>query len=375
MSKVKVYRPSQPSPKPNSDAMFWVFYLAAIIFGGMVTWMAVRSHFNVKDYQQGYEAYKTANCAEAIPHFKRITSRWLPVDVNQIAHRSETRINECEAYQKALTYQEKGHLVSSLITYNSILARYIGTELRPSIQKKASEVFTQNEITKLTDPKLCNQLEPFQRHQIFEKTSQKLPLLYQACANQYHNQGEYSQAVVFYEQFLQLYPQHQLRSDVEIALFQTLIAEAEAKGAREIAQPPAVGETLLGYTEVEIQNDSPTTLRFMFAGAERSSLDMKPCPECQIYKTQEEKPEGCPNKGPVQQFKLKPGDYEIVVNSVGKVRTIPFRGQWNLEDGVKYRICFIVVDFPIADNQNDLPEGDRIPADRSEPNGDSELRF
>ncbi|MCT7958529.1 hypothetical protein [Laspinema palackyanum] len=349
MSKVKVYRPYQPSPEPNPDSAFWVFYLAAIVFGGMVTWMAVRSHFNVKDYQQGYEAYKTENCAEAIPHFKRITSRWLPVDVNQIAHRSQTRINECEAYQKALTYQEKGHLVSSLITYNSILARHPSTELRPSIQKKAGELFTQTEITQLTDPKLCNHLEPFRRNQIVEESSQKLPILYRACAQQYQTQEEYSKAVVFYEQFLKAYPQHHLSPETKQLLVQALIAEAQQQGAGIISQPSSSGYSDSSYTVVQIQNDSPTRMQLVFSGPEDRIEELEPCFECETFI--KNKPESCPELGPIGRYTLPPGDYKIVVKSADEHRVTPYRGDWTLEAGNTYAPCFYIVNEPV----NELP--------------------
>lgn len=373
MSRIKVYRPYQPSPEPNPETIFWVFYLAAIIFGGMVTWMAVRSHFNVKDYQQGYEAYKTENCAAAIPHFKRITSRWLPVDINQIAHRSETRLNKCEAYQKALTYQEKGHLVSSLITYHSILARHPNTELSPTIQKKASELFTQTEITQLTDPKFCNELEFFRRHQLVEEISQKLPLLYQACANQYQTQGEYSQAVVFSERFLKAYPQHPLQPEIKQLLAQSLIAEAQQQGAGIISQPSSSGSSDSSYTVVQIQNKSPRRMQIVFSGPETRIEELEPCFECERHT--KNNPEFCGKLGPVGRYTLPPGDYKIVVKSADKHRVHPFRGDWTLQSGNTYSECFRLVPNPVDQQPRRKPEMELLTPLAGEQRSLSALKF
>lgn len=78
-------------------------------------------------------------------------------------------------------------------------------------------------------------------------------------------------------------------------------------------------------------------------------------------------PRGCPNKGPVKTYKLKPGGYQVLVKAISSnkwnaskleveelsqaelkqssevANVQPFTGQWSLGTGQEYRSCFFLI--------------------------------
>ncbi|MEC4802630.1 MAG: hypothetical protein SAJ12_02510 [Jaaginema sp. PMC 1079.18] len=63
--------------------------------------------------------------------------------------------------------------------------------------------------------------------------------------------------------------------------------------------------------------------------------------DCETFYNQQ--PEGCPAKGPVQRYTLKPGQYDVVVKSVTQKTVRPFAGTWQLNSNAIYSSCFFIV--------------------------------
>ena len=305
----------------------------------------VRSHFNQQDYKRGYEAYKTGDCPTAIGHFNGVIHRWSPVDANHLSQRAQTRKTECEAYQQAITEKQNGQWVSSLITYNNLLANHPATELRPIIHQNAAQLLAETAPNQLTEPAFCQQLESFRRNEIIPGIGATLPAFYRDCGDRQQAEGKYSQAVIFYEQFLKAYPNHEIAPSIQEKLVQTLLAEAQEQGAGTILQPSASGYTESGYTVVQIQNDSPTRMQLVFSGPEDRIEELEPCFDCETYFGKG--PETCPARGPIGRYTFPPGDYKILVKSIDEYQVTPYRGDWNLEDSLTYQHCFYIIQNPL----------------------------
>jgi hypothetical protein len=144
-----------------------------------------------------------------------------------------------------------------------------------------------------------------------------------------------------YENFLVEYPDHSLASDVEAALARSIVAQAKAAGAGEIPAPEFSGSTGSEFTEVVIQNDSPERLRIVFSGPDSRVEDLEACSSCQKYFGIG--PTFCPEQGPIGRYTLKPGQYEIVVESVSDTGVTPWIGDWGLLSGDEYSSCFFIV--------------------------------
>ncbi|AFY82459.1 tetratricopeptide repeat protein [Oscillatoria acuminata] len=347
MPKIYYYPPSSPETPGNSG--LWLRYLMAVVLGLFCGGMLLRSHFNKQDYKRGYEAYKTGDCPTAIGNFNGVIHRWSPVDAHQLSQRAQTRKTECETYQQAITEQQNGKSVSSLITYNNLLANHPTTELRPLIHQNAAQLFAETKPTQLTEPEFCQQLESFRRHEIIPGIGAKLPAFYRDCGDRNQAEEKYSQAVIFYEQFLKAYPDHEIAPTIKEKLVQTLIAEAQQQGAATILRPPASGTTESGYTVLQIQNDSPSRMQLVFSGPEDRIEELEPCFDCETYFGKG--PETCPGLGPIGRYTVPPGDYKILVKSIDEYQVTPYRGDWNLEDSLTYQQCFYIIRDPLRQQQ------------------------
>ena len=54
-------------------------------------------------------------------------------------------------------------------------------------------------------------------------------------------------------------------------------------------------------------------------------------------------PEECPSLGPVAQYIVAPGEYDVVVKSGSDADVRPFRGTWPVEAGKVYEFCLYLV--------------------------------
>jgi len=122
-------------------------------------------------------------------------------------------------------------------------------------------------------------------------------------------------------------------------------SELEKAGTRARGQEGLVGEPgrpAVALDAVElIQNDSPEQLSIVFSGPDVRVEEVNACGECIDYVGVG--PIACPEKGPVAEYVLAPGTYEVVVKSSSGANVTPFRGTWTLKKGEEYSSCFYLV--------------------------------
>ncbi|NET49013.1 MAG: hypothetical protein F6K09_09870, partial [Merismopedia sp. SIO2A8] len=109
---------------------------------------------------------------------------------------------------------------------------------------------------------------------------------------------------------------------------------------------PLSGYTGDESTVVIIRNDSPEAMRIVLSGTDPQFQDLAPCEDCQSFV--ESSPTGCPEKGPEARFVLTPGNYNVLVRSIGDRAVTPFTGTWQLGQGSEYYSCFYIVQSPIG---------------------------
>jgi hypothetical protein len=165
--------------------------------------------------------------------------------------------------------------------------------------------------------------------------------LYLSCGQRYEKQGDYKNAVRVYEEFKHNYKTHPKLSAINAALAQGLFNYALSLGAPEIPTPSRSGTTILGKTVVVIRNDSPERIRISFSGPESRIEEVDACQSCRDYDLFQ--PSACPEKGPYSTYTLKPGAYNVVVESISGRDVTPFVGTWELESGSEYSHCFFIV--------------------------------
>jgi hypothetical protein len=143
-----------------------------------------------------------------------------------------------------------------------------------------------------------------------------------------------------YDGFLADFPDHTFAPEIEAALAQSLVNQAQEAGAQELPAPIRSGSTGTELTKVVIQNDAPTGMRIVFSGPETRVEELGACGSCVTYSGSG--PSSCPAQGPIGRYTLAPGQYEVLVEDLDpSIR--PWFGNWNLLKGDEYYSCFFNV--------------------------------
>ena len=80
--------------------------------------------------------------------------------------------------------------------------------------------------------------------------------------------------------------------------------------------------------KVRIQNDSPNSMSLVFKGPDVRVERLEPCTDCvEFHGTG---PDACPEKGPIGEYVMQPGSYDVVVKAADDAGVTPFRGTWEL---------------------------------------------
>lgn len=331
-----------PSPQPRTRRRGWgccglivVLFVAAILFS------AVRYFLDQRTYNEAHQAYQQADCEAAIRSYDKLLSTFRLADFGQgyEALAQQERI-ECQAFQDAAERQTSSDPGGAILAYNDFMHNYGDSPLTQEASNRVASVFTQTDAQTLATEGLCDQLESLEQGNLIPQKDSNLPGLLYACGQTYEATENYSGAVQVYERILNDYPGAVAGTEVEDALARAIVAEARAAGAGTIPAPQVSGTTEGGSTVVIIQNDSPDRLRLVFSGPDSRIEEIEPCESCEKYSVVG--PVYCPEKGPIGQYTLPPGQYDVVVQSVSDSGVTPWTGNWELISGDEYYSCFFI---------------------------------
>lgn len=357
MSGSRFSRPPQPQRQPIRG-----WHLVGLLAASAGVYLMGQYYWLRKTYTEGEQAYTAANCQVAIAEFDWVINKGEQfVDFNDYIARARAKKAECQAFQDVVEEQKTATPEAVLVAYEEFVSRYPSGALGQPIRQKTASLFEEAGIEALAQPSACERIDKLVENQLIPEPNQNSPSFYQACGQMYSKGNDYTNAVKMYEGFLENYPQHQLASEVELALAKSMVAEAKAQGAGKIERPGVSGWTVSGTTVVEIRNDSPEDMRIVFSGSEPRFEELERCEDCQKYMGTG--PESCPAKGPVGRYTLKPGQYDVVVKSIRDGGVRPFTGTWVLDDGTEYNSCFFIVQQPGTEfeeqqeRSQDLPDG------------------
>jgi len=192
---------------------------------------------------------------------------------------------------------------------------------------------------------LCPLLNNMENDPLFNNDSNSITEYYLACVESYVAWNDfgygYSDAITFFEAFLEKFPDNPAKSEVENALANAFILQAREAGSGVIERPDPSGSAPEGVARVVIQNDSPHELKIIFSGPDTLIEQLPACPECRDYYNIG--PTYCPEMGPVGTYELPPGTYEVLVETVIEEDIVPFTGTWELIGGNEFYSCFFVV--------------------------------
>ncbi|MDX2098967.1 MAG: hypothetical protein SFW36_14415 [Leptolyngbyaceae cyanobacterium bins.59] len=305
------------------------------------SYSVVRFFIDRHHFTEGTKAYQAKNCPSAISQFDQILNGQRLLDWNDYQTQAENLKIECEAFQAAVAQQKTGKAAEALLAYDRFTDRYQASPLISLIKAQAPSLFQPKTLKAVATPAACERIDALQGKGLMPKTNTVLPAFLQNCGQAFEAKKQFGQAANLYDRFLKSYPKHAEVGRVKMALARSLVAEARQAGAGKIMAPGQSGYAAYGSTLVSIRNDSPEKMRIVFSGPEPRFEELPACTDC--TKFQNMVPNACPEKGPVGEYKLAPGKYDVVVTSISDRGVRPFTGTWNLVDGSAYGSCFYIV--------------------------------
>ncbi|WP_414578977.1 tetratricopeptide repeat protein [Anabaena sp. CCY 9402-a] len=332
-----------PSPKLPPELLVGIVIALAIT--GIPS--IVQHFLDQQKYESAMQSYKVAECGSAIEQFNQIISAFRLVDAGDYVSRAEEKKAECEFFEDAVRLQKDGKFELALLSYAKV-AVYDNSALLEPTRKKLYELFQKAKVTSLSTLNVCNRIGILAERNLVPKSNANLPPLYLACGEVYDAEKSYKRAIIIYEEFIRLYPDHSLVENVKRSLARTTVADIRGrKGLLNIKSPRQTGTTGDGSTVIEIQNTSPAKMRITFSGTTPKFEEIEECKDCVVYVNNP--PKLCPNKGLIGRYTFEPGQYDIAVeftaNDGNPVN--PWAGTWLLETGAEYKSCFLIIRDPV----------------------------
>jgi len=287
----------------------------------------------------GVGAFNRGDCNEAISYFERIRESfdWGVVNAGP---QSEQLTLECVAFLRTVVAEQASSYGLALTHYIDFPSIYPASGLNGFIPARVAALFGQASIQELAIRETCDRVALLGESGLLPRPSDQLPQLYYHCGQTYHREGDLHNALAMYMLIRTDHPNHPIGPQATKALADVKIEIAEQEGAGAIEQPPQSGSAPIGTSVYVVQNDSPERIQLTLSGPEVLIEELPECQSCQKFTKD---PQNCPEKGPVGRYTLKPGKYEVLVESITDEGIIPFRGTWTFESGTEYSECYYVV--------------------------------
>jgi hypothetical protein len=308
------------------------------IFTGFVIFVLIATLMvgcsQVQHFESGLAAYEKGDCDRAIPEINTYLENRSADSTDEKDVKARIIQAECKLFGDILTSQQTGAVDSALVFGAEFAKQYPNSPLMSKIR----DMFAQQPVTALASLSSCKKFEAITQSLIPQGN---VPSFYQACGKVFENAQNYTGAVSLYETFFDRFPKHALTSAMLKSYSQVLYAKAKSEGAGNIPPPSASQSTGDGSTVIEIRNDSPERMRIVFGGPTPRIEELPACSTCETYSIIP--PVMCPERGPIGRYTVEPGDYKVVVKSVGGGQVRPFIGNWSMARNTVYSHCFYVV--------------------------------
>jgi len=328
--------PQRPQPRLNWHWSIWLLLGGVGLVGFLILTGMMRQH----TFDDGMHAYDTGDCATAIAKFDQVigNSTSTSSDPTDLSARAKAKKVECQAFEAAKN--PKQTVTTRFVNATKFVQQYPESGLKAPLQQVIAPMAQKTSAKNLATPTTCQRLDLVQTNQLVPGI--QMPQLYQACGEVFTSTKKFPQAIALYEKFLDQFPNHPLTNNIKQAYAKAIVKDAKAQKGGTIAAPGLTGRTADGSTVVSIRNDSTEAMRIVFSGATPRVEELPACTNCQDF-TKTTIPKTCPEKGEIGKYTVQPGEYEVMVKSVGKRNVKPFTGTWALEPGSEYGHCFYIV--------------------------------
>ena len=291
------------------------------------------------NWRAGVTAFNEGNCQEASARFQRILDSPGWGIVNSSSQANQLGL-ECMAFLEATNEEVAYHFGLALAHYLDFPKLYPESSLNNHIPGKVAALFGQASTEELAVEEVCDRIALLGESELLPRPDDQLPELYYYCGRTYESVGELENAIVMYSIVRKDYPQHYLSSSATEGLARSKIELAKRNDAPLIDQPPESGTAPVGTSVYIVRNDSPEQIQITLSGPE---VIIEEIPKCGVCTEFSKKPDGCPDKGPIKRITLKPGRYEVLVESISDSGVTPYQGTWTFRSGAGYARCYYIV--------------------------------
>lgn len=334
--------PGQPADGPPAKRggikKRWIV-LAAVVaiagFAGFTAWQREQT------YQTGHAAYLAADCAAAVGPLRSVAGEDSSSGDSDTELKARAELQECEALLAADAIGTQGNAAEAVLAYREFITKYPRSPLVGTALAGGQELIS-TAPESVASVELCDALDGLEAEEFIASPADSLPALLYACGQVYEAERAFADALAAYGRFRAEYADHDLADDVETAYARAILEDADEGGAGELPSPDQGRPGgVPDLATIVIQNDAPDILAMVFSGPDVRVEEVEACAECQKYLSPG--PPACPELGPVAEYVVEPGTYDVVVRSGSGSDVTPFRGTWILEAGLIYDSCFYIV--------------------------------
>ncbi len=289
-----------------------------------------------RDYNRGHAAYLEGDCTGAVGPLREAADS----DTDDtLAATARSELDECEALSAADALDTQGRHGEAVLAYSAFVTTYAASPIVGAALSRGQTLVSEAPAERLATGELCDAVDVLDAQGFVTAPDVELPPLLLACGDAYTDAGDYGSAIAVLERIRTDYAESPLIPDVEAAYARAALADADRTGAGTLAPPSVVGATGTGDgpATVAIRNSTSEPLTIVFHGPTQTVQELPACEQCDAVSAQ---PDACPEGGPVGQYELPPGTYDVVVRATGSASVLPFRGSWALVAGQQYSTCF-----------------------------------
>lgn len=157
--------------------------------------------------------------------------------------------------------------------------------------------------------------------------------------------GDYGSAITSLNAFISDYPRDPRVPQARQKRIAAEVAKVRSGATGDIAPLERTGNGPAGTAIVQVVNDSPYALEILYSGPVADRLTVPACTTCQVrtatsllnryFGTT------CGGTGvPARTVRLKPGSYQVVVQTSASGGPRPYSGSWKLASGARYDNCY-----------------------------------
>ncbi|NYH53271.1 hypothetical protein HNR06_002860 [Nocardiopsis arvandica] len=307
-----------------------------------------------EEYEQALSSYGS--------YFEHPASRWEDTDGEvagiHLSYAANLVSTAEEDFGGEVTEDYRANMRKAHEIYSVIPVDYEGTEAAGSVPDALTELY-ETGTSQYAAENWCagfDQIEMFSDlawdtvPEVAERMAAERPNAALKCGWEHVEEGGFAPAEEMVDLLKAEYPDHEAE-DVEKMVVHIGAGRIESEmdtmtaiGEVEFSPTPT-GSSGNDKTVLEITNNSPYEMRFLYVGPGKvhDEILTPACEDCEAYSSP---PTGnsCFEKGEVMKLELKPGEYRVLLTSNDSLFAAPLHGNVDFKAGDKHESCYYVTE-------------------------------